>query len=208
MASLIPMLYLFFSFSSFVQAQEQIMASALAAQYALATSTVFPFPSATLAASDTTNLIVSQWSLGKGHIQDGTTDIAFVQDPFPNSPPPGDPSTTSPTNSSSTVLQVTYPQGSFSNETGGAQFYNLWNTTDGSSFGSMLLSYEIAFDQNFDWVKGGKLPGLRGGLDSSGCSGGDSAPNGEDCFSSRVMWRKFAEGEGMLCPSLFKRFYY
>ena len=27
----------------------------------------------------------------------------------------------------------------------------------------MMVSYEVAFDAVFDWVKGGKLPGLRGG---------------------------------------------
>ncbi|KAJ3570372.1 hypothetical protein NP233_g4459 [Leucocoprinus birnbaumii] len=188
---LIPLSIL--SSPAFVRAQTLVMASALAAQYTLTTSTAFPFPSATLAPTDTVNHIVSQWSLGKGHIQDGESDVAFVQNPFPNSPPisSSDPATSG----NSTVLQVTYPQGSFSQGTGGTQFYNLWNTTDGSTFGSMLLSYEMAFDSNFTWVKGGKLPGLRGGLDGTGCSGGDSVPNGVECFSSRVMWRKFAEGE-------------
>ncbi|KAF5355082.1 hypothetical protein D9756_005284 [Leucocoprinus leucothites] len=180
--------------SSFVRAQSSIMASALAAQYNLATSTSLPFPSATLTSTDTASHIVSQWSLGKGHIQDGEGDLSFVANPFPSSPPIS-PSDTPSSSGNSTVLQVTYPQGSFSHESGGSQFYNLWNTSDGSTFGSMLLSYEMAFDSDFNWVKGGKLPGLRGGLESSGCSGGDSVPNGKDCFSSRVMWRKFAEGE-------------
>lgn len=201
MASRAPFLLLFTSFY-LVQAQQQIMASALASQYGLATSTIFPFPTATLSSNDATNHLVSQWSLGKGHIQDGTSNVAFVADPFPNSSPLGDPGSTPTSSGNFSVLQITYPQGSFSHDTGGTQFYNLWNTTDGSSFGSMLLSYEIAFDSSFDWVKGGKLPGLRGGLDGTGCSGGDSAPNGKDCFSSRVMWRKFAEGEGTLQYSI------
>jgi hypothetical protein len=93
------------------------------------------------------------------------------------------------------VLQVTYAEGSFSHDTGGTQFYSLWNTTDGSSFNSMMVSYELAFDEGFDWVKGGKLPGLRGGLNSTGCSGGNKA-DGLDCFSSRLMWRKAGAGEG------------
>ncbi|KAF9452404.1 polysaccharide lyase family 14 protein [Macrolepiota fuliginosa MF-IS2] len=171
------------------------MATALATQYGLATSTAFPFPSSTLSPADATSLIVSQWSLGKGRIQDGTSNIAFVADPFPGSPPTGDPGDTSTTNGNTSVLQVTYPADSFSQGSGGTQFYNLWNTTDGSSFGTMLLSYEVAFDSNFNWVKGGKLPGLRGGLDGTGCSGGDTLPDGSNCFSSRVMWRKSAEGE-------------
>jgi len=60
----------------------------------------------------------------------------------------------------------------------------------------MMLSYEIAFDSNFDWVKGGKLPGLRGGLNSTGCSGGNQA-DGLSCFSSRLMWRTNGQGEGL-----------
>lgn len=177
------LLLLFLSFSPLTLAQ-QVMADALAAQYALATSTAFPFPTATLSPPDTNNLLVSQWSLGKGHIQEGPDNVAFVADPFPNSQPTGNP----------IVLQVTYPQGSFSQQTGGVQFYNLWNDT---TFNSMLLSYEVAFDSNFDWVKGGKLPGLRGGLTSTGCSGGNAA-DGIDCFSSRIMWRRSASGEGNL----------
>jgi hypothetical protein len=171
------------------------MASALASQYGLTTSTVFPFPSSTLPSNAAASLIASQWSLGEGHIQDGVDEIAFVQDPFPNSVPVSSPGDT-PGSGNSSVLQITYPQGSFSHDTGGAQWYNLWNTTDGSSFDSMLLSYELAFDSSYSWVKGGKLPGLRGGLEGTGCSGGDNAPNGKDCFSSRLMWRKNGEGEG------------
>jgi len=181
--------------SHLTQAQSQIMASSLATQYGLATSTTLPFPTATLSPNDASNHIASQWSLGKGRIQDGANNIAFVNDPFPNSLPTADPSDTSTPNTNLSVLQVTYPEKSFSQQTGGTQFINLWNTTDGSSFGTMLLSYEVAFDSSFDWVKGGKLPGLRGGFNSTGCSGGDRAPNGKDCFSSRVMWRKFAAGE-------------
>jgi hypothetical protein len=58
----------------------------------------------------------------------------------------------------------------------------------------MLLSYELAFDEGFDWVKGGKLPGLRGGPNPDGCSGGNE-PNGTDCFSTRLMWRTNGAGE-------------
>lgn len=58
----------------------------------------------------------------------------------------------------------------------------------------MLLSYELAFDSNFNWVQGGKLPGLRGGPDVNDCSGG-AEPNGTNCFSTRLMWRKNADGE-------------
>ena len=69
------------------------------------------------------------------------------------------------------------------------------SNASGTYFHSMLLTYEVAFDTYFDWVKGGKLPGLRGGLNSTGCSGGNKA-DGLDCFSSRLMWRKNGAGEG------------
>jgi len=134
-------------------------------------------------------LIVNNWSLGKGRIQDNPGNLAFVTDPFPNNPAP-----LSTVNATGPVLQATYPQGSFSHDTGGSQWYNLWNATDGSSFQTMLVSYEVAFDSGFNWVKGGKLPGLRGGLNSTGCSGGNQA-TGQDCFSTRLMWRKNGSGE-------------
>ncbi|KAE9411479.1 hypothetical protein BT96DRAFT_1011285 [Gymnopus androsaceus JB14] len=163
-----------------------IQASVLASEYALAASTSLPFPTATLSSSDAQSSIISDWSLSKGSIQDQADDLAFVLDPFANS------SSTSSSNSSSTVLQVTYPAGSYSHNTGGSQFVNLWNSS--SSFQSMVLSYEVAFDENFDWVMGGKLPGLRGGPNVTGCSGG-AEPTGLDCFSARLMWRPDGVGE-------------
>jgi hypothetical protein len=69
--------------------------------------------------------------------------------------------------------------------------YSLWNSS--TPFQSMLLTYDVAFDANFPWTLGGKLPGLRGGADPNTCSGG-SESNG-DCFSTRIMWRKQAAGE-------------
>ena len=165
-------------------------AATLASLYSLTTSTSLPFPTATLSNSDTQNFITSGWSLSKGRIQNGASDLAFVDDPFPNSPAPGSSGSTS-----GPFLEVTYPQGSFSHDTGGAQFFTLWNTTDGSQVNSMLLTYEVAFDADFNYVLGGKLPGVRGGPDPDGCSGGN-ASNGSNCFSSRVMWRKNGLGEG------------
>ena len=172
---------------------QQVPLSAAIDRFQFTTSTVPPFPASTQSSADTEALLVSQWSLGKGRVQDGPANLAFVNDPFPNNPVPG-PSTGG---SSSPVLQVTYAAGSYSHDTGGAQFYTLWNTSDGTTdFARMMVSYEIAFEGNFDWVKGGKLPGIRGGLDSTGCSGGNKA-DGQECFSSRLMWRKGGTGEGM-----------
>lgn len=71
--------------------------------------------------------------------------------------------------------------------------YALWNTS-GDPWESMMVSYEVAFDKGFEWVKGGKLPGLRGGS-PNGCSGGNQA-DGTSCFSTRMMWRTSGQGEG------------
>ncbi|KAG6874478.1 hypothetical protein C0995_010388 [Termitomyces sp. Mi166 len=175
-------------------ASQQALDEQIAAQYGLTTSTILPFPRATQSSKDTDSHIVSSWSLGKGRIQDNPDHLAFVDDPFPS---------TSGTNSTGPVLGVTYPANSFGSTDSGAQFINLWNATDGSSFQSMLLSYEVAFDAGFNWVKGGKLPGLRGGLNSTGCSGGNES-DGKECFSTRLMWRKNGEGEdGVICNSDF-----
>jgi hypothetical protein len=176
----------------------------IASLYALTTSTSMPFPTATMSTTDTQALIVSQWSLGKGRIQDNPQNLAFVDDPFPNNPPPGiNSSGSSPT---SPVLRVTYPEGSYSHDTGGAQLYTLWNTTDGSTFNTMMVTYEVAFDAGFDWVKGGKLPGLRGGYLSNGCSGGNKS-DGTECFSSRIMWRASGLGEGITLFPLYPCLY-
>jgi hypothetical protein len=169
--------------TSALAATFQASVEQLASLYSLTTSTTLPFPTATQSSSNTDSLLVSEWSLGKGRIQDGANNLAFVNDPFPTS------------DASGPVLQTTYPAGGFSSANSGAQWYNLWNASDGSTFGTMLASYEVAFDWGFDWVQGGKLPGLRGGLDSTGCSGGNEATS-QDCFSSRLMWRQNAEGEG------------
>jgi len=168
----------------------------IAADYGLSTSTSLPFPSATQSSTAAQQLLVSDWSLGKGAIQDNPNDIAFVADPFPNSPVVV--ASTPTKNVTGPVLEVTYTNASFSSEKSGTQFYNLWNATAGSKFQSMLLSYEVAFDAGFDWVKGGKLPGLRGSTKSNlgGCSSGkDKDSNGPDCFSVRLMWHKNGAGE-------------
>lgn len=54
---------------------------------------------------------------------------------------------------------------------------------------------QVAFDPTFDWVKGGKLPGLYGAAPNATaiCTGGNHEP---DCFSARLMWRNRGIGEG------------
>jgi hypothetical protein len=88
------------------------------------------------------------------------------------------------------VLEVTYPKDSIDPATttapkGGAGFVYPLST----SLFSGCLTYEVKFDQGFDFGKGGKLPGLYGGNAPSG--GADTSLG----FSTRYMWRKGSAGE-------------
>ena len=91
-------------------------------------------------------------------------------------------------------LRVKYPRNSYSPNGvkqdnapwGGAQFIS-----DIGSHDSLHLRYYVRFDKNFNFVKGGKLPGLCGGTANSG----GNIPNGTDGFSTRFMWRSLGGGE-------------
>lgn len=54
------------------------------------------------------------------------------------------------------------------------------------------LTYTLRFSPDFDWVKGGKLPGVCGGPEN--VSGGRPA-NGKNGFSARLMWRRDGRGQ-------------
>ncbi|MBK5300696.1 MULTISPECIES: polysaccharide lyase [Gammaproteobacteria] len=54
----------------------------------------------------------------------------------------------------------------------------------------LILTYELKFDKNFDFVKGGKLPGLYGGTGNTG----GKIPNGHDGFSTRYIWKENGVG--------------
>lgn len=94
------------------------------------------------------------------------------------------------------ILRVYYPAGSASPTVsrkqeapvGGAQFYASLGMTPQTA---LRLSYYVRFSKEFDFVKGGKLPGLFGGR---GNNGGDT-PDGSDGFSTRFMWRRNGAGE-------------
>jgi hypothetical protein len=79
-------------------------------------------------------------------------------------------------------LRVLYPEGHHGTDDTGV----LWRTNLDKSYDELYISYRIRFKENFDFVKGGKLPGLAGG---NGNTGGDK-PNGYDGWSARLMWRK------------------
>ncbi|PMR73935.1 hypothetical protein C1H69_16130 [Billgrantia endophytica] len=89
-------------------------------------------------------------------------------------------------------LRVHYPAGTSSpsdEPLGGAGFYADPKALAGAE--RACLSYQVRFAPDFDFVKGGKLPGLYGG---DAPSGGE-AVDGENGFSLRLMWREMGEGE-------------
>ena len=84
-------------------------------------------------------------------------------------------------------LRVNYAVGAIGPEKGGTG----WRWPIGKHH-SAQLSYTLRFNQDFDFVKGGKLPGLCGGPEN--VSGGRRA-DGSNGFSVRLMWRKDGRGE-------------
>lgn len=84
-------------------------------------------------------------------------------------------------------LRVNFAVGKIGPEGGGAG----WRMPFGKHE-SAELSYTLRFSKDFEFVKGGKLPGLCGGPEN--VSGGRRA-DGTNGFSARLMWRKDGRGE-------------
>lgn len=81
-------------------------------------------------------------------------------------------------------IKVLYPKGSnapSNNPRGGLWFI----CSTPSSYDRLSLSYSVQFDENFDFVKWGKLPGLCGW----NCSRSESMPTSLG-FSLRFVWKK------------------
>ena len=140
--------------------------------------------------SDLSAFNVTHFSSGRDNLE----VVAGVTPDAENAALADDPSTWT---NASTMLQVFYPKDSINparRPQGGSQFYaaplNLQHAL------SVTFAYSVFFPSDFEWVKGGKLPGLYGGR--TGCSGGDAA---DDCFSTRLMWRKEGAGELYLVRS-------
>ena len=98
-------------------------------------------------------------------------------------------------------LRVRYPEdsvnfGSADDETplGGAAFYAPFARTKVS-----CLHYRVRFPADFEFAKGGKLPGLYAG---EAPSGGEKV-SGKDGWSIRLMWRE--DGEGELYEYIFNK---
>lgn len=82
-------------------------------------------------------------------------------------------------------LRVHYPQGGVGPGEGGAQ----WRLQLDGSYDELYLAYRVRFGDGFDFVLGGKLPGLVGGSSPTGCV------DDTEGFSARSMWR--TEGNGV-----------
>ncbi len=83
------------------------------------------------------------------------------------------------------VLRVQYPAGCVGpNDTPtGCGIQVKWPLPESAD--TMWASYRLKFETGFDFVKGGKLPGLCGGK----CYSGGSTPSQGDGWSARIMWR-------------------
>ncbi len=121
---------------------------------------------------------------GELKFQFGIENIAFVSEPEGQIPK---------------FLRVRYPEGSYAPgiavkglaPMGGMQFTSRFANVKVPSGDAFLLSYLVRFAEDFDFVRGGKLPGLYGGTPMSG-----RIPSGRDGFQARVVWRK--DGKGAL----------
>jgi hypothetical protein len=74
-------------------------------------------------------------------------------------------------------LRIKYPAFGNQSSPSGAT----WETDLRTSKDEMYLSYWVKVDADFDFVKGGKLPGLAGGTEF---------PRGDNNFTTRLMWRE------------------
>jgi hypothetical protein len=89
------------------------------------------------------------------------------------------------------ALRVFYPATCLGpSGTGGALACGAqWRSNIGGTRDTLMLRYRVFFPKGFEWVKGGKLPGLCG----SQCNTGGNIPTGTDGWSTRIMWRSNAQ---------------
>lgn len=83
------------------------------------------------------------------------------------------------------LLRVHYPAGGIGGDSG-YQFLCRFDRMGLAPRDEAFISYQVRFAEGFDFVKGGKLPGLCGGKANTG----GHPPNGRDGFSARLMWRR------------------
>ena len=140
-------------------------------------------------ASQSLEWLSRSWSLWNSRLYGGDAEnLSFMSDPFS--------SNSSSSSLPDQVLKIEYPKGTFKQSgdhgSGGATFYP--SPPELGLAKRALLSYQVAFDEGFQYVKGGKLPGFWSGKAASDCSGGKKSDG--SCFSLRMMWRADGAGEG------------
>lgn len=94
------------------------------------------------------------------------------------------------------IARVWFPAGTYdpgsmlsmSKQVGGTGFAVI---LDDSGYQCATLKYRVRFPPGFNFVRGGKLPGLAGGLNISY----PKLPRGENGFTARLMWREHGQGE-------------
>ncbi|GJJ76281.1 hypothetical protein EMPS_08640 [Entomortierella parvispora] len=119
---------------------------------------------------------------------DADSNFAIVSDPISKQ-----------SSNSDRVLRTLYPAHSYS---GSKDKHSSFISTplpkeafSGPKSRFIRLEYLMLFQPGFEWIRGGKLPGILLGTEqgcNAGCSGGGSA---ERCFSTRMMWRPQGYGE-------------
>lgn len=82
------------------------------------------------------------------------------------------------------ALAVSIPKGKLNPADGGAS----WRYRFEKSLEECVAEYKIKVETDFNFVRGGKLPGFCGGSNPRGGTANISADSG---FSARVMWREF-----------------
>lgn len=120
---------------------------------------------------------------GEVKFQFGVENIQFIPDPERRF---------------SKLLRVHYPKGSFDPGTalkglapmGGVQFTSNFEKMKVPESDEILLSYSVRFEDGFNFVRGGKLPGLYGGIPISG----GKISTGYNGYSTRIVWQ--VDGKG------------
>ncbi|OCH91047.1 hypothetical protein OBBRIDRAFT_792659 [Obba rivulosa] len=124
---------------------------------------------------------------------------------------PPSPSTPAPSGVPKVAWQTTFPAGSLnpgnkSAPPGGASFYLSGPRAFAAALDAagtrpdepqeVLMTYEVMFEDGWEWALGGKLPGVYGGAGDSayGCTGGRQDDRCR-CFDFRLMWRAKGVGE-------------
>jgi len=91
------------------------------------------------------------------------------------------------------ALRMLYPSGKYGPNESAIQIKARF--PGGKAVDSAWASYWVKFDDDFDFVKGGKLPGLCGNQ----CITGGNDANGYNGWSARIMWR----GEGVATQYMY-----